>query len=96
MSDSTVTAVEILGERYQVRGASSERISALAEYVDQKFRELQQSGHSIDMKRQAVLVSLNIAEEVFAERDLRGEEIESVRYRLRQCREFLAEVEAES
>ena len=96
MSESPVTAVEILGERYQVRGASSERVSALAEYVDSKFRELQQSSRTTDIKRQAVLVSLNIAEEVFAERDLRGEEMESVRHRLRQCREFLAEVEAES
>lgn len=87
-----VTPVRILGEEYWIRGASSNRIRELAAFVDDRFREFGERGATIDLKRLAVLVSLNIAEEVFAERDQRdqrersdlgtGERMRALRLRL--------------
>jgi cell division protein ZapA (FtsZ GTPase activity inhibitor) len=91
--EQSVTRVQILGEEYRIRGASPERITALAAYVDAKFRELERAGSVMDLKRRAVLVSLNIAEEIFDERDRSGRVLE----RLRHCRrklEFAPDPEA--
>jgi cell division protein ZapA (FtsZ GTPase activity inhibitor) len=72
-----VTSVRILGDEYKIRGASAERITSLAEYVDRKFRQIEQVK---DLRQQAVLVSLHIAEEMFAERDRHRErETETLR-----------------
>ena len=70
MSDrDTVTTVRILGEEFRIRGASPDRITEIADYVDAKFRELESSGSVMDLKRRAVLVSMNIAEEVFQHKE---------------------------
>ena len=84
MSNSEpVTAVRILGEEYKIRGASPERITTLADYVDRKFRQIEQVK---DLRRQAVLVSLHIAEEMFAERDRQSEREGKISARLRSLR----------
>lgn len=92
MIDDGATAVTIHGEEFRVRGASPERIRLLAEFVDARFREMEKSGRAHDLRRQAVLVSLNIAEEVFRERERRLDEVERVGYRLRECRRYLGGV----
>lgn len=79
----SVTSVKILGEEYKIRGASPERITTLAEYVDRKFRQIEQVK---DLRRQAVLVSLHIAEEMFAERDRHREQDGALTERLRSLR----------
>jgi cell division protein ZapA (FtsZ GTPase activity inhibitor) len=84
MSNSEpVTSVRILGEEYKIRGASPDRITTLADYVDHKFRQIEQVK---DLRRQAVLVSLHIAEEMFAERDRQNEREGKVSARLRSLR----------
>ena len=89
MSDDGATAVRIHGEEFRVRGASPERIQALADFVDARFREMDKTGRTADLRRQAVLVSLNIAEEVFLERERRLDELERARYRLQECGRYL-------
>lgn len=75
MSDrDAVTSVRILGEEYRIRGASPERVATIADYVDAKFREFETAGSAVDLKRRAILVSLNIAEEVFQEKEQREED----------------------
>lgn len=82
-NSDAVTSVRILGEEYKIRGASAERITSLADYVDEKFRQIEQVK---DLRRQAVLVSLHIAEEMFAERDRQRERDATLRDRLRSAR----------
>jgi len=89
MTDDGATAVHIHGEEFRVRGASPERIRALADFVDARFREMDKAGRNHDLRRQAVLVSLNIAEEVFLERERRLDELERARYRLQECGQYL-------
>lgn len=83
------TAVLIHGEEFRIRGASPDRIRELAEFVDARFREMEKGTKTHDLRRQAVLVSLNIAEEVFRERERRLDELARARYRLRECGQYL-------
>ncbi len=72
-ADEHVTTVRILGDEYSIRGASRERITALAAMVDARFRELAaKPGAGVDLKRLAVLTCLNLAEEIEQTRE-RGE-----------------------
>mgnify|MGYP000902770606 CR=1 FL=1 len=87
--------VRIMGEEFRVAGASPERVQALAEFVDRRFREVQAARPSLDARRLAVAVTLTIAEELFDERHQhrirRGVEADSAR-RVRHCREALERV----
>ena len=67
---SSVITVEIAGQRYPIRSALDERyITELAAYVDQKMRTAADSAPASDMLGLAVLVALNIADELFRERN---------------------------
>lgn len=89
MTEDGATAVHIHGEEFRVKGASPERIRALADFVDARFREMDKSGRNHDLRRQAVLVSLNIAEEVFLERERRLDALGRARDRLREYGQYL-------
>ncbi len=80
------TPVRILGDEYWIRGASAERVQELAAFVDAKFREASTRGSGLDIKRLAVLVSLNLAEEVFHERAQSSKGVEEYRRRVARCR----------
>jgi cell division protein ZapA (FtsZ GTPase activity inhibitor) len=82
------TPVRILGEEYRIAGASPERVRALATFVEDKFQELQAARPLVDIKRLAVAVCLNLAEELFEERAGRLDADDAVR-RVRRCRELL-------
>jgi cell division protein ZapA len=67
---SSVITVEIAGQRYPIRSALDERyVTELAAFVDQKMRSAADSAPSSDMLGLAVLVALNIADELFRERN---------------------------
>lgn len=88
----TGVPVRILGEEYRLAGASPDRVRALAEYVDRRYRETLAARPTMDMKRLAVVVCLTIAEELFEER-ARGEarhllESDAAR-RVRRCRDLV-------
>jgi len=71
MSDSGKSvSVEIFGQRYPIRSALDvEYVTRLATYVDGKIRAARESAPSGDPQRLAVLAALNIADELFRQRE---------------------------
>ena len=67
---SSVVTVEIAGQRYPIRSGLDERyVAELAAYVDQKMRVATDATPTTDMLGLAVLVALNIADELFRARN---------------------------
>ena len=89
------TSVRILGEEYRIAGASPDKVRDLASFVEGKFREQQAMRPLADIKRLAVAVCLNIAEELFEERTRRETGNGIVVGRVRRCRELLEDVRAD-
>jgi cell division protein ZapA len=70
MSEGTVIAVEIHGQRYPIRSTlDQEYVARLAIYVDEKMRAAADSTPTSDSLRLAVLTALNLADELFRCRD---------------------------
>ena len=80
------TSIRILGEEYQVRGAAPELVEQLAGLVDHKFRELQAARPTMDWKRLAVMVCMNIAEELYQERIRRDRLLQKAWTGAQRCR----------
>lgn len=60
------TRVEILGKNYTIRGdAKEEYIKTLANFVDEKMREVQATAPVLTIDRVAILTAVNIADELF-------------------------------
>jgi cell division protein ZapA len=67
---ASVITVEIAGQRYPIRSVLDERyVTELAAYVDQKMRAAADAAPASDMLGLAVLVALNVADELFRERN---------------------------
>ena len=65
----SVVTVEIAGQRYPIRSGLDERyVAELAAYVDQKMRAAVTAAPESDMLGLAILVALNIADDVFRAR----------------------------
>ena len=65
----SVITVEIAGQRYPIRSSLDERyVAELAAYVDQKMRAAVNASPQSDMLGLAMLVCLNIADDVFRAR----------------------------
>ena len=65
----SVITVEIAGQRYPIRSSLDERyVTELAAYVDQKMRAAVNASPESDLLGLAILVSLNIADDVFRAR----------------------------
>ena len=68
-SDKNVLKVHIYGAEYAVKGYADEKyIQAIAEYVDSKMREVDQSVRVDSSLKIAILASLNIVHELFTEK----------------------------
>ncbi|MBN2102459.1 cell division protein ZapA [bacterium] len=68
-SDKNILKVRIFGAEYSVRGyADANYIKAIADYVDGKMREVDQSLRVDSSLKIAILASLNITHELFHER----------------------------
>jgi cell division protein ZapA len=66
MAEGTVVPVEIHGQRYPIRSSlDPEYVARLARYVDEKMRAAADTTPTGDSLRLAVLVALNIADELF-------------------------------
>ena len=64
-----VVTVEIAGHRYPIRSGLDERyIAELAAFVDQKMRAAMNAAPESDMLGLAILVALNIADDVYRAR----------------------------
>jgi cell division protein ZapA len=63
---SSVVTVDIAGQRYPIRSALDERyVTELAAYVDTKMRAAADAAPASDILGLAILVALNIADELF-------------------------------
>lgn len=74
----TSTAVEIFGSTYHVRGSDdSGYLQELAQVVDGRMRELSEHASTADPARLAILVALNLADELSrAHRQQEGDRVE--------------------
>ena len=69
MEEVNVTTVQIFGREYKIKGfADKNYIQRMATYVDQKMSELSKSSALPSQERLAILAALNIADELFQER----------------------------
>ncbi|NQT26355.1 cell division protein ZapA [candidate division KSB1 bacterium] len=79
-SDKNVLKVRIYGAEYHIRGdADAKYIETIAEYVDEKMREVNQNLRVDSSLKVAILAAVNIAHELFEERvgkDKKNKEIE--------------------
>lgn len=68
----STSIVRILGSEYRVEAdVDAARLQDMASYVDRKMRELAQDASPVASARTGVLAALNIAEELFREREAR-------------------------
>jgi cell division protein ZapA len=82
MEDANVIPVEIFGREYKIRGhADKNYIREMAKYVDDKMKELASSASLPSQDRLAILVALNIADELFQEKAKSSETISAVEQR---------------
>ena len=69
-SESTVLKVNIYGAEYPIKGdVDVDYIRQVAEYVDRKMREVDQTTAAKSSLKVAILAALNIADELFHERE---------------------------
>ena len=69
MLEKNATTVEIFGREYKIRGVADEQyILEVASYVDKKMREVSTGSSLTSHDRLAILAALNIADELFQER----------------------------
>jgi cell division protein ZapA len=86
--------VTILGREYRLSCRPQERseLLACAEYVDRKMAQVRDSGKVLGADRIAVLVSLQIAQELFGVRAGDDVPVAELRRRLRELDELAAEM----
>ena len=92
-SPSGLTRVEICEQVYLIKGSmDSAYVEELAAYVDRKMREIAESSQTADSLKVAVLAALNIADELFQEKD-NAKKLDSVVYeRSSECSRQLDQV----
>jgi cell division protein ZapA len=68
--EGNVLKVNIYGTEYPIRGATdTDYIRQVAEYVDSKMRDIDQSTSVKSSLKVAILAAINIADELFRERE---------------------------
>lgn len=88
--------VEIAGQVLSIRSDEGpEYVQELADYVDAHLRELGGGRRSFSLQRVALLVAMQIADELFREKDLRQRYRAKVDARLQALEAALAAHEAE-
>jgi cell division protein ZapA len=72
MDEKNEVRVQIFGTAYTIRGQADQRyVERVAAYVDQKMREINEKLPMASVAKVAVLASLNLADELFREREER-------------------------
>ena len=89
-------SVEIAGQTLSIRSDEGpEYVQELADYVDAHLRELTDGRRSFSLQRVALLVAMQIADELFREKDLRQRYRARVEARLLAVEDALAKHEEE-
>lgn len=89
--ERSTVVVRILDQEYRVEGEGDPAtILEVAQYVDRKMRQLSGEARAASAARIGVLTALNIAEELFRERESRHAQERELDQRLRALVERLA------
>ncbi len=89
-SDKNVLKVQIYGAEYSVRGdADAKEIKAVAEYLDNKMREVDKNVRVDSSLKVAILASLNIIHELFREKNDKTELIEKLEDKLKELNDLI-------
>lgn len=85
-----VRRVEICDRIYAVTGAiDADYLDSLSAYVDGKMREIQESSRTVDTVKVAVMAALNIADELFRQRDQAKRADAAIADRSSRCSDML-------
>jgi len=90
-TEPNTQSVTILGSEYKIRGADPDYIQVVAAYVDGKMRELEQRLPAGSQTKLAILASLNIADELFREREERTRGENTLRDRAKEWGRILSD-----
>lgn len=89
-------SVEIAGQTLSIRSDEGpEYVQELADYVDAHLRELSGGRRTYSVQRMALLVAMQIADELFREKDLRARYRARVEARLEALERVLDEHETQ-
>ncbi|MFV8755054.1 cell division protein ZapA [Nannocystaceae bacterium ST9] len=89
-------SVEIAGQTLSIRSDEGpEYVQELADFVDAHLRELTDGRRSFSLQRMALLVAMQIADELFREKDLARRYRARVEARLQALEAAIVEHEAE-
>lgn len=76
--------VEIFGAEYRIKGeANAEYVRRVAAYVDGKMQQLAQASSTGSVSKLAILTAINIADELFREREDREKALAALAERLK-------------
>ena len=88
--------VNIYGTEYPIRGeVDVEYIRQIAEYVDRKMREVDQTTAAKSSLKVAILAALNIADELFREREEKSGLVQNLETKLNGLSKLINENLAE-
>lgn len=90
--DNSILKINIYGTEYPIKGGAetdTEYIRQVAEYVDKKMREIDESTQSKSSLKVAILAALNIADELFHEKDEKETLLSKLGGRLKELSNFL-------
>ena len=90
-TEPNTQSVTIFGNEYKIRGADPDYIQVVAAYVDGKMRELEQRLPAGAPAKLAILTSLNIADELFREREERTKRESELKERAKEMGRLLSE-----
>jgi cell division protein ZapA len=83
-------AVQIAGQRYVLRtDADEDQVQKLASYVDGRIRDIQRQTRTPDTQALATLAALQIAEELFGERQAQASLRKKIRDKSQALLQFL-------
>ena len=93
MTNDSVTTVEIFGRDYKIKGVADEDyIRSVAQYVDDKMKEVSQGKAPSSQDRLAIMAALNIADELFQERQSLDDRYEAIEKKTESLISLLDEV----
>ncbi len=84
IDEKNILKVNIFGTDYPLKvNANVEYVQRIAEYVDQKMREVQTAKPNRPLHQIAILAALNIADELLQQRELSKKKLSSFEDRVR-------------
>ena len=91
--DKGSVTVDIYGHEYKIRGeADPDYMEQVARYVDRKMKEVAEGTSVSSPAKIGILAALNIADELFRERDEKHKVMEDVETATRRMRRKLEEI----